>query len=94
MSEYTNPFGMAEMPPFPDCSATRSLIREIKGYRLLQGYWGKPAVDIGAMEEMQLRISRLVETIPEIEELDLNPIIALPAGQGCKIVDARIKVAD
>lgn len=46
------------------------------------------------MEEMQLRISRLVETIPKIEELDLNPIIALPAGQGCKIVDARIKVAD
>ncbi len=70
------------------------MVREIQGYRLLQGYRGKPAVDIGAMEEVLLRISRLVETIPEIEELDLNPIIALPAGQGCKIVDARIKVAD
>ncbi|THJ15092.1 MAG: hypothetical protein CAF42_015380, partial [Nitrospira sp. CG24B] len=34
--------------------------------------------------------SRLVEEIPEISELDLNPIFALPLGQGCWIVDARI----
>jgi len=39
-----------------------------------------------------LRISRLVEEIPEISELDLNPIFALPPGQGCRIVDARIRV--
>jgi len=40
-----------------------------------------------------LRISRLVEEIPEICELDLNPIFALPPGQGCRIVDARIRVS-
>jgi hypothetical protein len=40
-----------------------------------------------------LRISQLVEGIPEISELDLNPIFALPDAQGCRIVDARIAVA-
>jgi hypothetical protein len=39
-----------------------------------------------------LRGARLVEEVPEISELDLNPIIALPPGQGCLIVDARIHV--
>jgi acyl-CoA synthetase (NDP forming) len=68
------------------------MVREIKGYRLLQGYRGHPAADVDAIAEVLLRVSRLVEDIPEISELDLNPIFALPPGQGCKIVDARIRV--
>jgi acetate---CoA ligase (ADP-forming) len=68
------------------------MVREIKGYRLLQGYRGHPAADVEAIEEVLLRLSRLVEEIPEISELDLNPIFALPPGQGCQIVDARIRV--
>jgi hypothetical protein len=39
-----------------------------------------------------LRISRLADEVPEIVELDLNPVIALPDGHGCRIVDARIRV--
>ena len=68
------------------------MVREIKGSRLLDGYRGQPVVDKSALEEALLRISRLVEEIPEIAELDLNPIIALPSGQGCRIVDARIRI--
>ena len=68
------------------------MVREIKGYRLLQGYRGHPAADVEAIEDVLLRLSRLVEEIPEISELDLNPIFALPPGQGCRIVDARIRV--
>mgnify|MGYP001564566294 CR=1 FL=1 len=68
------------------------MVREIKSYRLLQGYRGQPASDIKAIGDILLRISHLVEEIPEISELDLNPIFALPEGQGCKIVDARIRV--
>ena len=68
------------------------LIRGIKGYRLLQGYRGHPPGDVDAIQELLLRLSRLVEEVPEIVELDLNPIIALPPGQGCRIVDARIRV--
>jgi len=40
-----------------------------------------------------LRVSRLVEELPEVVELDLNPIFVLPPGKGCMIVDARIRVA-
>ena len=43
-------------------------------------------------EELLLRLSRLVEEVPEIAEIDLNPVFALPPGEGCRIVDSRIKV--
>ncbi|HSB44317.1 MAG TPA: acetate--CoA ligase family protein [Nitrospira sp.] len=70
----------------------RAMVEEIKGHRLLTGYRGQPAVDAKAIEDVLLRISRLVEEIPEISELDLNPIVVLPDAQGCKIVDARIRI--
>ena len=77
--------------PLTDRDA-HEMVRGIKGYRLLEGYRGAPPADIAAIEEVLLRISRLVEEIPDITELDLNPVIALPPGSGCWIVDARIKV--
>jgi len=66
--------------------------RSVRGYRLLQGYRGHPPADLDAIQEVLLRISRLVEEVPEISEIDFNPVIALPPGQGCRIVDARIQV--
>ena len=78
--------------PLTDRDAT-DMVREIKGYRLLEGYRGHPPADVEAIEEVLLRVSRLVEDIPEMTELDLNPIFALPPGQGCRIVDARIRVS-
>jgi acyl-CoA synthetase (NDP forming) len=77
--------------PLTDHDAA-AMIREIKGYRLLEGYRGHPPADIEAIEEVLLRVSRLVEEVDEITELDLNPVFALPPGQGCRIVDARIRV--
>jgi acyl-CoA synthetase (NDP forming) len=77
--------------PLTERDATE-MVRAIKGYRLLTGYRGQPAVDLKTIEDVLLRLSHLVEAIPEIKELDLNPIFALPEGQGCKIVDARIRV--
>ena len=68
------------------------MVRAIRGYRLLEGYRGHPAADVAAIEEVLLRISRLVEEVPEIRELDLNPIFALAPGEGIRIVDARIRV--
>jgi hypothetical protein len=44
------------------------------------------------LEETLLRVSRLIAEVPEIRELDLNPIFALPPRQGCRVVDARIRV--
>ncbi len=77
--------------PLTDRDA-REMVREIRGFRLLEGYRGHAAADVPALEEALLRISRLVEEVPEIAELDLNPIFALPPGQGCRIADARIRV--
>ncbi len=77
--------------PLTDRDASE-MIKDTKGYRLLLGYRGHPPADLEALEETLLRVSRLVEEIPEISELDLNPIFALPPGQGCRIVDARIRL--
>lgn len=77
--------------PLTDRDA-QEMVREIHGYRLLQGYRGHPPADIPAIEQALLRVSRLVEEVPEIAELDLNPIFALSPGEGCRIVDARIRV--
>ena len=77
--------------PLTDQDA-REMVREIRGYRLLEGYRGHPPADVNAIEEVLLRVSRMVEDIPEIRELDLNPIFALPPGQGCSAADVRIRV--
>ncbi|HUR32795.1 MAG TPA: GNAT family N-acetyltransferase [Vicinamibacterales bacterium] len=69
------------------------LLHGIRGIRLLQGYRGQPPADLDALREVLLRVARLAEDIPEIAELDLNPVIALPPGNGCRIVDARLRVS-
>jgi acyl-CoA synthetase (NDP forming) len=68
------------------------MVRAIRGYRLFQGYRGHPPTDVPAIEEVLLRVSQLVEDVPEIAELDLNPVFALPPGAGCRIIDARLRV--
>jgi len=78
--------------PLTDKDAT-DMVREIRGYRLLEGYRGHPPADVKAIEEVLLRISLLVERLPEVRELDLNPLFALAPGKGCRVVDARIRVA-
>lgn len=77
--------------PLTDRDA-REMVESIRGYRLLKGYRGHPPADVDAIQEILLRISRLVEEVHEIHELDLNPIIALSPGDGCRVVDARIRV--
>jgi acetyl coenzyme A synthetase (ADP forming)-like protein len=69
-----------------------ALLTGIRGARLLRGYRGRPPADVDALRELLGRVSCLAEAVPEIAELDLNPVIALPPGHGCRIVDARIRV--
>ncbi|NIU80099.1 MAG: hypothetical protein GWN71_43190, partial [Gammaproteobacteria bacterium] len=61
---------------------------------LLQGYRGHPAADIDALHEALLRISTLVEAVPALAAIDLNPIFALEPGRGYRVVDAAIQVRD
>jgi acetyl coenzyme A synthetase (ADP forming)-like protein len=77
--------------PLTDRDAAE-MVRGIRGVKLLEGYRGRPPADLPAVEEALLRLSRLAEEVPEIREIDLNPIFALPPGEGCRIADARIRV--
>ena len=66
----------------------REMIREIKGYPLLEGYRGQEPVDVANLEELILKVSDFVEQHPEVKELDLNPIFAY--SDGAVAVDARV----
>jgi acyl-CoA synthetase (NDP forming) len=68
------------------------MIDSIRGRRLLDEFRGRPPVDREAIRDVILRLSRLAEEVPEIREIDLNPIIARERGHGCIILDARISV--
>jgi acyl-CoA synthetase (NDP forming) len=65
-----------------------AMMREIRGFSILQGYRGTPAVDLSALENILLQLSTLAEQHPEIGEIDLNPVFAYPAR--ALAVDARI----
>jgi acyl-CoA synthetase (NDP forming)/GNAT superfamily N-acetyltransferase len=66
------------------------LIDSIRSAPLLRGHHGAPAADLAALRDVLMRVSRLADDIPEISELDLNPVIARP--DGAVAVDARIRV--
>ena len=68
-----------------DCN---EMIREIKGFPILDGYRGKPKADIDAIVDALLKISDLVVKNEEIYEMDLNPVFIYEKGLTC--VDARI----
>jgi acyl-CoA synthetase (NDP forming)/GNAT superfamily N-acetyltransferase len=67
-----------------------ALIDSIRSAPLLHGHHGAPAADVDALRDVLMRVSRLADDIPEISELDLNPVIARP--DGAVAVDARIRV--
>lgn len=77
--------------PLTDFDA-RELMSSIRMAKLLEGFRGSPPTDTQALEDLLLRLSVLVEDIPEIAELDLNPVKVMPQGEGYWVVDARIMV--
>ena len=70
----------------------REMVKEIKGYPVLEGYRGQEAVDIDNLENMILKVSEFVEANPQIEELDLNPVFAY--SDGAVAVDARVIISE
>jgi acyl-CoA synthetase (NDP forming) len=79
----------ARLTPLTDADAS-ALIRSVRAAPLLLGNRGRPAVDTEALAGILLRVSQLADDLPEVAELDLNPVIAQPGG-ACA-VDARIRV--
>ncbi len=66
------------------------MIREIRGYNALSGIRGKPAGDLDALRDLLTLLSAYLASHPEIEEMDLNPVIV--HAQGLSIADARVVV--
>ncbi|HYL53480.1 MAG TPA: GNAT family N-acetyltransferase [Acidimicrobiia bacterium] len=76
--------------PITDEDAHR-LVRSLRGSPLLFGYRGRPAVDVNALEDLVLRVGRLADELPEVSEMDLNPVVV--SETGALAVDLKIRCA-
>jgi acetate---CoA ligase (ADP-forming) len=77
--------------PLTDVDAAE-MVRDVKSAPLLQGYRGAVPADLPAIEDALLRVSAMIEDLPEIVEMDMNPVKVGPPGGGVTVVDARIRV--
>lgn len=78
------------LAPLTDTDADE-LVQSGKAGLLVRGFRGAPPVDARALADVVLRVARLADNLPEVAELDLNPLIAWP--DGCVVVDARARIA-
>ena len=78
------------LTPLTDADA-EDMIHTVRAAPLLAGRRGTPPADTAALADALLRVSRLADDLPEISELDLNPVIARPDGVWC--VDARVRIS-
>jgi acetyl coenzyme A synthetase (ADP forming)-like protein len=69
------------------------MIRQIRGFKILEGFRGEPPSDIDAIAECLARLSQLATQLEEIVELDINPLVVFERGRGARVLDARIVVA-
>jgi acetyltransferase len=77
------------LAPMWRISAER-MVREIRSFQVLDGFRGAPPADVDAIVDILLRLSQMVCTHPEISELDINPLIVHPRGEGCSVADSRV----
>ncbi len=73
--------------------SVQRMVESIKSFALLKGVRGEAPSDLDALEEAIERISQLATDLPQVVELDLNPLIVRPKGQGVVAVDARVVLA-
>jgi len=78
--------------PLTDVDA-QEMVRSVKAYQLFEGWRGAKPCDIEALEELLLRVSAMVEDLPQIAELDLNPVKVLERNNGYVVVDARVMLS-
>jgi acyl-CoA synthetase (NDP forming) len=88
---YVEVFGDVALRIAPVSAAeARQMFAEIHAGKLLEGVRGEQSADMEKLVEITQRISQLICDLPQIQELDLNPLKALPKGQGCLVVDCRM----
>jgi acyl-CoA synthetase (NDP forming) len=76
--------------PLTDVDAA-ALVRSLRSSPLLTGYRGMPPVDLAALEDVVVRAGRLADDVPELAELDLNPVIATSTGS--MVLDVKTRLA-
>ncbi|HTP16299.1 MAG TPA: acetate--CoA ligase family protein, partial [Streptosporangiaceae bacterium] len=88
----TDPAGehVARLTPLTDADADE-MIHAARAAPRLFGERGAPPVDTAALADALLRVSRLADDLPEVSELDLNPVVA--SGNGACCVDARVRIS-
>jgi len=79
------------LAPFTDQEAN-DMISSIKTKKLLEGVRGEKPSDVEKLSECIQRLSQLVTDFREIKELDMNPVLVMEEGEGCKILDVRIGI--
>jgi acyl-CoA synthetase (NDP forming) len=79
------------LTPVSDVDA-REMLDGLRAAKLLDGFRGAPPADRAALLDVIQRVSALVDVVPELLELELNPVKVLPAGQGAIAVDARMRL--
>lgn len=79
------------LTPITDQDALE-MIHRIRGYRLLKGFRGSEPADIESLVDLLLRISRIVEEVPIVDELEFNPVRAYGEERGAVVLDARVRV--
>jgi acyl-CoA synthetase (NDP forming)/GNAT superfamily N-acetyltransferase len=79
----------ARLTPLTDTDSA-AMIRSIHAAPLLLGHRGAPPADLSALQDLLLRVARLADDLPQVAELDLNPVIARP--DGTQVVDARVHI--
>jgi len=68
----------------------QEMVRSVKAHQLFAGWRGSKPSDVKALEDLLLRVSAMVEDLPQIAEMDLNPVKAQEQGKGYVVVDVRI----
>jgi acetyltransferase len=71
-------------------NVAHEMIQDIRSLKLLLGVRGEPPSDLAAVAECLLRLSQFVTDHPQIQELDINPLLVYPRGKGAVVADARI----
>jgi len=81
------------VPPLTDLDAQEMML-QIRGFRLLEGVRGEPPIDLQALAEVLQRFSQMVQELPEVAEIDINPFLVFPDGRNFCAVDARVRLAE
>jgi acyl-CoA synthetase (NDP forming) len=71
----------------------QEMVHSVKAHQLFAGWRGSKASDVKALEDLLLRVSAMVEDLPQIVEMDLNPVKVQEQGKGYVVVDARMSIS-